>query len=233
MSISTPDRIRRNAENLVDEVIHKIEKSPGDRAALRRAMGRHPEHVMARTAHAIVAPHVPADADETTERAFYAVAALIAAQPRNARDDDRIAQSEDAAVSSPSAVADQQSDSGGTPADAQDAEPRSERTRSLGRSLAEAVVADKLKPDPTEARLHLLCRQGVDGVHRHLPRLITQLRSDLVPVDWTTLVVDLSRWSRERDRVTKRWLQDYYRTCHRATASRGTPNTEQPESEDQ
>src|SRR5437879_4658232 len=86
MSVST-EEVRRRAERFVQTVTARIGKSAGDRAALRRAVGRSPQHPTARPAHAIVAPYVRPDADDAaTERAFYAVAAMIAAQPRKARD---------------------------------------------------------------------------------------------------------------------------------------------------
>jgi CRISPR type I-E-associated protein CasB/Cse2 len=98
----------------------------------------------------------------------------------------------------------------------------------LGATLAEAAAgsATNLRNDTAEARLHLLCRQEVDGLHRHLPRLITHLRTGNIPVDWPELVVDLSRWGTERDFVAKRWLQDYYRTYDRITAARAAKTSE-------
>jgi CRISPR system Cascade subunit CasB len=200
----------RRATRFVDEVSRRIRKSPGDAAALRRSLGRSPANM----AHALVAHHLPDEADEATERAFYGVAALIASQPRAIRD-----QSEPAAHK-----AEEQAD----------AAPEEKTTpgKSFGTTLAEAVAADKSRYESTEARLHLLCRQRVNGVHRHLPRLIAHLQANRVHVDWPRLLVDLSRWGADRDRVTKRWLQDYYRTYHRALAAKKA-STQTNESENQ
>jgi CRISPR type I-E-associated protein CasB/Cse2 len=241
--MTTPIKeVRGRAETLVGDVTTRINKSPGDRAALRRVLGRSPEHPAAHASYGIVARHVPSKADAATERAFYAVAAMIAAQPGKAR-----RHGDDTAEEIPAETAPPQRATPGTEAtavamrvqDAVSADGQA-RTKNLGATLAEAVAAGKRKPETTEARLHLLCRQGVDGIHRHLPRLITQLRSDLVPVDWPTLLVDLSRWGRGRDWVAKEWLQDYYRTYHRAMAARkadtrkaDTGEAETTESEDQ
>jgi hypothetical protein len=69
----------------------------------------------------------------------------------------------------------------------------------------------------------VICRQQVDGVHRHLPRLIGHLRADLIPVAWVPLTVDLARWGRYPDQVGKRWLQDYYRTVTAAKPTGPSP----------
>lgn len=180
------------------------------RVALRRALGRPPEHPAARGAHMVVAPVLPEEPDPALERAWYAVAAMMAAQPREARsetigeDDAEAAEESDPAPSQPEADADD------------DAEER----QTLGATLGRAVGRGALRGDTIEARLHLMCRQDVEGVHRHLPRLIATLRADLVPVDWVRLAVDLARWGTDRDQVTKRWLQDYYRTLQAEEARR-------------
>jgi CRISPR system Cascade subunit CasB len=190
--ITRRDERMGKATAFVDQLTRRIGASPGDRAALRRSVGRPPTLM----AHGLVAQYLPDDADEATERAYYGVAALIAAQPRAIRDAGDEAEGEG------------------------DAEKEAVPGKSFGTTLAEAVAADKNRFESTEARLHLLCRQRVHGVHRHLPRLIAHLQSNRVHIDWPVLLVDLSRWGTDRDRVTKRWLQDYYRTYHRAMAAK-------------
>ena len=71
---------------------------PGTRAALRRGLGRPPEDIANFHAHAVVALYLPEEHDRATERAFYTVAALVAAQQRGARDQEaeEWAQDEDA-----------------------------------------------------------------------------------------------------------------------------------------
>lgn len=208
MNVRSDDRQRRLAANLVEHVTKAINASPGDRSVLRRSLHRLPEHPSVNATHRIVAPRLPKDADRATERAFYAVAAMIAAQPGNARRSQAKDEAESETEAAPSTDADQ------------DSEPPEAEFRSLGTTLGEAVALGKLKANTTEARLHLLCRQQLDGIHRHLPRTVARLRADLIPVDWTTLLVDLSRWSRDRDRITKRWLQDFYRTQYKIAAVR-------------
>ncbi|MEU2032835.1 type I-E CRISPR-associated protein Cse2/CasB [Nocardia amamiensis] len=245
--MSQPHRdvvLRERARKLVDTATVVIAASPGDRAALRRALRRPPHSVQARRVHRIVAPFVPGNADTATERAFYAVASMIAAQPRNARDEiatDNEHNDSDAThdtqtsentetpdVSAPEETIDHPAegsiDTGEhTETDGEDTHDRGNAGETLGKTLGRAVALSTqyraLNADTIEARLHLLCKQRLAGVHRHLPRLILQLRADQVPIDWTQLIVDLAGWDTRRDMIAKRWLQDYYRTHATITAA--------------
>jgi CRISPR system Cascade subunit CasB len=226
---------------------------PGDRAALRRSLGKPPEHQSVQPAHRLVAPHLPAflsDAgvpgasewsridDDAVERAFYTVAALIAAQPRDARDEHLAAGEAHAAAAD---AADRTGSDGAAPADAgaaSSAETSGGDTattvttsdgkapenagpppsRSLGHCIAKAINGEPQHEREDafrrmEPRLRLLCRQDVDGLHRHLPRLVRHLRAEKIDIDWVRLTVDLARWGGEADFVAKRWLQDFYRTA--------------------
>jgi CRISPR system Cascade subunit CasB len=80
-----------------------------------------------------------------------------------------------------------------------------------------------LGPDASgrmDARLQLLARQDLNGLHRQLPRLVLHLRADLVRIDWPVLVRDLARWGRDPRQVAKEWMQSYYRTSERLTAEK-------------
>ena len=105
----------------------------------------------------------------------------------------------------------------------------------LGGTVGQAVRDKKLNADSVEARLHLLCRQDVAGLHRMLPGLIRQLAAKQVAPDWGRLLVDLSRWEYERGQVTKQWLQDFYRAIHQADPAgpANDDNDDNTESEDQ
>lgn len=184
------------------------------RVALRRAVGRSPQDPAVRAAHLVIAPVLPDPCDLATERAFYSVASMIAAQPRDARD------------ATTSSDDDPDEDANETSTDTAGQE------ESLGATLGRAVATGKQREDTTESRLHLMCRQDVAGIHRHLPRLIATLRADLVPVAWVRLTVDLARWGHQRDFVTKRWLQDYYRTLHAVRAAHAK-HAQPTEGEDQ
>ena len=121
---------------MIEELSGKILADPGNRSALRRTLRYPPEHPQARTAHRIVARFVPRDADAATEWAFYAIAAMMAAQPRKARDN----------------------------IDNNEAEKETKPT-SLGVSIGQAVERGVLKEDSAESRLHLLCRQQLGLPH--------------------------------------------------------------------
>ncbi|RKS68102.1 CRISPR system Cascade subunit CasB [Actinomadura pelletieri DSM 43383] len=210
MKLEERRRVSAAADRLVESVSEQIARSPGNRAALRRSVGRAPEHPQSRHAIALVARHIPPESDEAVERAFYAVAALIAAQPRQSPQDD----SDDDVPN-------------GETADELDAATgvKAPESWNLGATLGRAVAlpGSPLKFDTVEARLHLLCRQRIDGLHRQLPRLVSQLKAIRVPVDWSRLTVDLSRWGTDADYVAKEWLQDYYRTYFRLKPTDETP----------
>lgn len=225
MKLDERRRVSAAADKLVESVTEQVAKSPGNRAALRRSVGRTPEHPQSRPAIALVSRHVPEGVGEAVERAFYAVAALIAAQPRQSPDDsDDSDDSDDDATDSD----DPDGETAGEPASATGTEEP--ESRSLGATLGRAVAlpGSPLKFDTVEARLHLLCRQRIDGLHRQLPRLVSQLKAIRVPVDWSRLAVDLSRWGTDADHVAKEWLQDYYRTYFRLkpTDDKRAPNDE-------
>ena len=212
------DALHRQATKLVGAAVKTLtHPDKRRRVALRRALGKSPEDPAVRAAHMVVAPALPEHRDAATERAFYSVASMIAAQPRDARDDTASLNDDEPEEG------EHENASPAVPVDEQE---------SLGATLGRAVATGKLREDTTESRLHLMCRQDIDGIHRHLPRLIATLRADLLPVSWVRLTVDLSRWGRERDLVTKRWLQDYYRTLHAVRAIR-EKNAKKSEGEDQ
>ena len=196
--------IRAGAESLV-KYVRSILDEPGPRAELRRAVGMEPGNARCWHAYRHVEPHLPGARDEATERAFLSVAALIAAQPPSARAQDR-GRGPDTDEPDPTRVP---------------GEPASPFTGNLGVVLAHAVDRRVVGDTAAEGRLHLMCRQDVTGVHRQLPRLITQLRNSRVRIDWVQLVCDLSDWKRDHDSVVKNWLQGYHRTLHRLKAQRG------------
>lgn len=194
MTAATTPRGAARYDDFVAYIV-KLCRAPGSRAALRRGLGKSPEQ--AYTMHSMIAWRVPATAFPATERAYYAVAAMIAAQAR-----DAIEESNDA-LAVP--VEEPSGDGELTPRD------------SLGVSFARAVARDEndrraMKYETAEKRLHLLVRQSLPGLHRHLPGFVRHLRGLDVPVDWAQLIDDLSWWDRSRDRIAKRWLQDFYRT---------------------
>jgi CRISPR system Cascade subunit CasB len=215
-------RIPASADALVREVTRLTSKDPGDRALLRHSLGKPPRET-ALGVHRIVVPFLPDLPDDgrkasgyaAAERAYYAVAALIASQPRGAREQAASADRRQGTVPGQEASPPQ------TPSTATQ---ERRRWRNLGYSLAYAVEQGG-NAKSLENHLQLLMRQDADGVYRHLPRLILQLRGDQVHVDWGVLIYDLTRWGRDPRLVAKEWAQSYYRTSERLTTARAKKET--------
>ncbi|WP_214109295.1 type I-E CRISPR-associated protein Cse2/CasB [Acrocarpospora catenulata] len=229
MSIETADKY-------VAHVRKQVKENPGRRSALRRSLGRPVEDDLARKAHSVVAPWLPTDRPpRAVEQAYYSVAALIAAQPRGRADQHSTDTGADPGQETAAAVLPlTEQEPAGEPEDADQPKKKTGRqTTSLGSTLGRAVVDKKLTADTVEARLHLLCRQNVPGLHRHLPGLVRRLATAEVEPDWGRLLRDLSRWEGERGQVTKWWLQDFYRAINKTEHPAPTDGDTIPEGEDQ
>jgi CRISPR system Cascade subunit CasB len=200
---STP---RDKADRFVARISQVI-NDPGTRAALRSGLARSPERAV--RMHAVVAPWIPERTPASIEWAYYTVAALIAAGPRPRAEP----------TSAP--ASNQENESGTAPNPPATSSPDRRYSGNLGAALARAVEAEVLNEDRAEDYLHLLVRQGPDGLHRHLPRIVRRLHDAGVPIDWGQLLDDLARWGRWRDDVAKRWLQTYHR--------RRTPSPDHPD----
>jgi CRISPR system Cascade subunit CasB len=194
----TWDRAARY-DSFVTRIVRVCRTEPRRRSELRRGLRLPPEKAM--TMHAVVAPWLPDRPTPAVERAYYTTAAMIAAQPRNAPDAEK---------------ADEATAATASPSEATQPESRGRRPN-LGWSLAQATHRGNghgrgIAQDTAEKRLHLLVRQDLDGVHRQLPGAVRHLRALNVTVDWAQLMADLAGWTDNRDRITKEWLQTFYRT---------------------
>lgn len=170
--------------------VHQVCESKQVRAALRRGLGLPVERC--NYMHRYLVPWLRDHDDQhhaDVRRAYYAVASLIAARPRSARD---ATPDESASVS------------------------WYERSN-LGASLGQAVAKGVLKENSAESALHLMARQSSDAVHPGLPALVRQLLAGGIAVDWAVLLEDLARWNRSRDRIATRWLESYFRTASSGT----------------
>ncbi|MHB9858134.1 type I-E CRISPR-associated protein Cse2/CasB [Streptomyces sp. YIM S03343] len=159
------------------------------RAELRRGLGL--PVVRCNYLHRYLVPFISRNHGERISvdrrRAYYAVAALIAARPRAAR------------TTEPPGRADAQ------PAASWYARPN------LGAALGEAVVKGILKEGSADSALHLMTRQSADAVHPGLPSLARQLANGGVQLDWAVLLEDLAFWNQYRDQIATRWLESYFR----------------------
>lgn len=212
MTSVTAKKTRRISQAEADRYVEWITKRCGDngvRSALRRGQRRTPDQAI--TMHRYVAGWTESFGED--EWAHYTVAALIAARPpatRNPNQSD--ATSDDEATAPPAPDGDQP-----TPAP---------HRPNLGATLAR-LGGDSDRVDSTERRLHLLVRQGVPGLQRHLPGVIRLLASTQIAPDWGVLLRDLSRWRLDRDRVARSWLQAYYRArFHEISAAAAESPTE-------
>lgn len=169
----------------------------GARSALRSGLRKELDSV--RRMHRLVAPWLPEPRSADMERAYYTVAAMIAAQPRSAP------AAHDHTAAGPAQPDEQVSSH----------TPQRRRT-SLGTAFAIAVTAGpgrekEMRAGTAESRLNLLTRQSVNGLHRHLPASVAYLRSVGVEVDWAQLLDDLAAWRKDSGRISRTWLQDFYR----------------------
>ncbi|MEU6534571.1 type I-E CRISPR-associated protein Cse2/CasB [Streptomyces sp. NPDC047000] len=183
-------------------------KDPGARVALRRGLRRGLDDVQG--LHRLVAGWLPDNCSPAEERAFYAVAAMIADRPRHSFTTGE--QEPD--------TGEEAGDAGGetaTMAKTAVGQERQVRVRrdSLGAAFARAVPARPGQPgvrlETAEARLNLLTRQSLEGLHRHLPGSIRLLRTADTGIDFAVLLDDLASWPRYSKTISRRWLQDFYR----------------------
>lgn len=219
MPDTTRNRVPRSADALARHITRITVRNPGDRSALRHSLGK-PPGAAALAVHRIVVPYLPDPARTrhyaAAERAYYTVAALIASQPRSARDTPGDGDNDE--------TPEPRADGEPVPGPAGSTETRApdpSRRHNLGHSLARAVEAGGTETS-LENHLQLLIRQNADGLYRHLPRLILQLRGDQVRIDWGLLIHDLTQWASDPRRVAKQWAQDYYR--QRLNATRHAPD---------
>ncbi|MFJ7904739.1 type I-E CRISPR-associated protein Cse2/CasB [Streptomyces sp. NPDC096198] len=212
----------------VEEITARCGSDPGVRVALRKGLRRGLNDVG--SLHRIVAPWLPEERGEAEERAFYAVAAMIADRPRHsftAPDADETTPEpggQDLAATGNEPKTSSTAGKEAGPAEGREAPARARRD-SLGASFARAVIAQGgqtgVRQDTAEARLNLLTRQSLEGLHRHLPGSVRLLRAGDTDIDFAVLLADLAAWPRYSKAVSRRWLQDFYRIRSSAIEAAG------------
>lgn len=184
---------------------------PGARAALRVGLRRDLDHPRARPMHRVLTSRLPEMCDDRTAQAHYTVAALIAAQPRHTFALD----SEDEAVSAEQGrlLLQESGEAGGTVVSSESIR----YGQSFGATLGQAVIAKgaSMRMSAAESRITLLTRQSLRGLHLHLPAAVNQVRVTDAPIDWGQLLMDLVNWPYQSGRISRRWLQDFYRITAR------------------
>lgn len=184
---------RKEHLRFVREIQKLCADNPGAHARLRRGLGKDIDQVPGM--HEFVAHWLPERRNQERDRAYYAVAALIADQPRH------VVRSE--------SVDDTEAE-----------QPIGAHGASYGHTLAEAVLnsPEQERPRRRESfcrRLNLLVRQSPSGLHRYLPPVTRLLRQHETEPDWAQLLSDLTRWPWNAADIGARWQQDYFRTLHR------------------
>jgi len=187
-------RARRTEQlSFVREIRQLCTNNPGAHARLRRGVGKDVDQVAGM--HEFIAHWLPDKRNRERDRAYYAVAALIADRPRHVVR--------------------------GRPTDDADAEQSIDiYGPSFGRTLAESVLdapaeERSRRRDSTRRRLDLLVRQSPTGLHRYLPPATRLLRQYGTEPDWAQLLNDLTRWPWNAADIGSRWQQDYFRALHR------------------
>ncbi|ROQ35845.1 CRISPR system Cascade subunit CasB [Streptomyces sp. PanSC19] len=184
---------------------------PGAHAALRAGLRRDLNHPRARPMHRLLATRVPEECDDATAQAYYTVASLIAAQPRHAFSPS---QEEDEHDTDEPEAAQAQNLQESDEVDKEDAPSvPAPYGSSFGSTLGQAVIAQgaSLRMSAAENRINLLTRQSTRGIHLHLPAAVNQVRAAGAPIDWGQLLADLVDWPYRSGRISRRWLQDFYR----------------------
>ncbi|WP_236073968.1 type I-E CRISPR-associated protein Cse2/CasB [Streptomyces tardus] len=194
-------------DRFTDFVEHRCSTDPGARKALEKGVGKDLDSVP--SMHVVIAHLVPT-ASASTERAYYAVAAMIAEQARRQQ------------VPGPDTTLPDES-SGDAPLPAAEEPPAAARQEDYGTSLGAtfaAAVAEvpgmrrSMRRGSAESYLNALCKHQINALHRHLPHQVRHLRSLEIPVDYGRLLQDLIDWPQYSGRITRRWLQDFYRALN-------------------
>ncbi|MFD7645981.1 type I-E CRISPR-associated protein Cse2/CasB [Kitasatospora sp. NPDC059795] len=95
--------------------------------------------------------------------------------------------------------------------------PVSKPWQNLGWSYRMAVASGGMKSSRAEDDLAHLAQLMLPALYEALPGVVGQLRGKRAPVEWATLLRDLTLWQRRGDEVRIRWARAFYQP----TASNG------------
>jgi CRISPR type I-E-associated protein CasB/Cse2 len=83
------------------------------------------------------------------------------------------------------------------------------RWHNLGWSYQQAT-AGAMRPKTAADTLIALAGLDLDGLYRDLPGAISLLRSQRVPVTWSVLLRDLTRWPEHADSIRLSWIRSFH-----------------------
>jgi len=152
-------------------------------AALRRAVGKPPGSVA--ETDRIVFSAVPSGASQSDVNRYHLVATLFGLWQQG-RDSDNIVEGRGSLGSALRIL-------------------RDKKRKRVGGRTAEAE-----REDPVERRFMAVINAHRDDLPGHLQRLVAQLASESVPVNWLGLLRDLRLWDSEERWVQRRWAQDFW-----------------------
>lgn len=214
--VSKRQRNRAAYAAFTERIERLCRTDPGVRAALRAGLRRDLDHPRTRAMHRLLTPRLPEGCDDKAAQAHYTVASLIAAQPRHAfapdQEFDENTTDEQGAVKKQALQEDGEPDEEAAPPDP------TPYGSSFGATLGQAVIAKgaSMRMSAAESRINLLTRQSLRGIHLHLPGAVNQVRATDATIDWGQLLADLVDWPYQSGRISRRWLQDFYRITARA-----------------
>ncbi|QHF97211.1 type I-E CRISPR-associated protein Cse2/CasB [Streptomyces sp. NHF165] len=212
---SQPQRRRAAYLAFVDHIERLCRNDPGARAALRSGLRRDLDHPRARDMHRLLTPLLPEGCGDRAAQAYYTVASLIAAQPRHAFGADQ--DEDDEREEEPEPVQKQASQEAGEREEESEPPEITPYGSSFGAALgcAAAAKAKPMRLSAAESSIKRLTRQSIRGIHLHLPAVVNQVRATDTAIDWGQLLADLIDWPYRSGRITRHWLQDFYRITAR------------------
>ncbi|MDJ1130574.1 type I-E CRISPR-associated protein Cse2/CasB [Streptomyces iconiensis] len=218
---SKPHRKRAACLAFTDHIERLCRNDPGARAALRAGLRRDLDHPRARDMHRLLTPLLRDGCDDRTAQAHYTVASLIAAQPRHAfvadqdEDEDEGAEEAPGPAQKQTSREDGERGEGNTPP--KTAPYGTSYGTSFGTALGHAVTGKgtSMRLSAAESSINRLTRQSIRGIHLHLPAAVNQVRTTGTVIDWGRLLADLVDWPYRSGRISRHWLQDFYRITAR------------------
>lgn len=99
--------------------------------------------------------------------------------------------------------------------------------RGLGTSLSRLRSAGRFSDTGIEGRLIRLCRSSTsEELCRNMPPVVSLIAAAEGAISWSALAADIDRWDFRSDRVSRRWLRDFYAPSPSGESADNTDNAE-------